>query len=891
MIVALLARAQGRRRLRAARSGLSGASACADILETRRRSRVLLTESGATRSDARCRRWRHVLCLDGGDGRRDRRSADRTEPAAARPRRPRLRHLHLGLDRHAQGRHGPPPPGGQPAALGATGRFGVGAGRPGALRHLALLRPLGLRHLRPARGRRLDPHRRPRRRCAIPSACCAALRRGADHVLGLGARRPCSSSCRSSPAWTRRPGPALRLVFLSGDWIPVTLPDRVRGRFPGARVIAPGRRHRGHGLVQRLPRRRGRPGLDEHPLRPADRRTPATTCSTRGSRPARSASPASSTSAATCLAAATPAAGADGRAVRPRSVRAARRAPASTAPATARATGRTATSSSSAGSTTRSRSAASASSWARSRPRCAAHPAVREAVVVAREDAAGRPAAGRLRRARRRAGAPAAAELRALPRASGCPSYMVPVGLRAARRAAADAQRQGRPQGAAARRSRGRAREPRRRAAARRELERAHRRRSGARCCGVDEVGRRRQLLRPRRPLAAARPGAARGCAERSAASCRWSTSSATRRSPRSPRYLARRAGGGGRAAGAAAPAAAARRERRRSPSSAWPAASRAPRDVDELWRNLRDGVESIRFFTDEELRAAGVDPAAARATRATSRPRGVLDGRRPVRRRASSASRRARPSSSTRSSALFLECAWEALEDAGYDAERVRRRGSASSPASSVSTYLLEPAAPTPSWSRAVGALPGLDRQRQGLPADPGLLQARPAGPERHRADRLLDLAGRRPPRLPEPARRRVRHGAGRRRLGRRRRSAPATSTRRAASSRPTATAAPSTPRRAGTVGGSGVGVVVLKRLADALADGDTHPRGDPRLGGQQRRRRARSATPRPSVDGQAEVIAAAQARGRASTRRRSATSRRTAPARRSAIRSRSRR
>ncbi len=27
--------------------------------------------------------------------------------------------------------------------------------------------------------------------------------------------------------------PALRLVFLSGDWIPVALPDRIRGRFPG----------------------------------------------------------------------------------------------------------------------------------------------------------------------------------------------------------------------------------------------------------------------------------------------------------------------------------------------------------------------------------------------------------------------------------------------------------------------------------------------------------------------------------------------------------------------------------------------------------------------------------------------------------------------------------
>jgi amino acid adenylation domain-containing protein/non-ribosomal peptide synthase protein (TIGR01720 family)/FkbM family methyltransferase len=37
-----------------------------------------------------------------------------------------------------------------------------------------------------------------------------------------------------------RAGSALRLVFLSGDWIPVTLPDRIRTRFPGARLICLG---------------------------------------------------------------------------------------------------------------------------------------------------------------------------------------------------------------------------------------------------------------------------------------------------------------------------------------------------------------------------------------------------------------------------------------------------------------------------------------------------------------------------------------------------------------------------------------------------------------------------------------------------------------------------
>ena len=81
-----------------------------------------------------------------------------------------------------------------------------------------------------------------------------------------------------------------------------------------------------------------------------------------------------------------------------------------------------------------------------------------------------------------------------------------------------------------------------------------------------------------------------------------------------------------------------------------------------------------------------------------------------------------------------------------------------------------------------------------------------------------------------------------------------------RARSCRPTATAARSTPTRTGTLFGSGAGVVVLRRLADALADGDTilavikgsavNNDGSRKVGYLA-----------PSVEGQARVIAEALA------------------------------
>jgi phthiocerol/phenolphthiocerol synthesis type-I polyketide synthase E len=108
---------------------------------------------------------------------------------------------------------------------------------------------------------------------------------------------------------------------------------------------------------------------------------------------------------------------------------------------------------------------------------------------------------------------------------------------------------------------------------------------------------------------------------------------------------------------------------------------------VDELWRNLRDGVESITYFTDEELLAAGVnrallqDPDYVKAAAVmdgidlfdasffgyTSREAQLMDPQHRV----------------------LLECASDALEDAGYDPESLHGSVGVFAGAT-INTYLL---------------------------------------------------------------------------------------------------------------------------------------------------------------------------------------------------------
>ncbi|MEO5573839.1 MAG: type I polyketide synthase, partial [Gammaproteobacteria bacterium] len=90
--------------------------------------------------------------------------------------------------------------------------------------------------------------------------------------------------------------------------------------------------------------------------------------------------------------------------------------------------------------------------------------------------------------------------------------------------------------------------------------------------------------------------------------------------------------------------------------------------DIQEFWKNLTAGVESISFFNDDEIKASGIDLASLQDGNYV-KARGILKdielfdaaffGINPKDAEILDPQQR-----------IFLECAWEALENAGYDPE-----------------------------------------------------------------------------------------------------------------------------------------------------------------------------------------------------------------------------
>ena len=280
--------------------------------------------------------------------------------------------------------------------------------------------------------------------------------------------------------------------------------------------------------------------------------------------------------------------------------------------------------------------------------------------------------------------------------------------------------------------------------------------------------------------------------------------------------------------------------------------------DVETFWQNLCAGVELIRAFSDDELIASGVDPALL-ANPNYVKAGAVLDDITGFDAALLRHDPPRGPDSWIPQQRLFLESAWAALEDAGYRPRhlcrphRRLRRGHASS-------YLLNNLVPHRRPGGRPSASTDYSGQRQGLPRHARRLQAEPARPGADRADRLLHLARRRAPGLPGLLSGEcdmalaggVSHRACRR--------APATSTRRAASSRRTATAAPSTPRpRAPSPAAAWAwwcssGWPTRWRTATTSTPSSAARPSTTTA-------RTRSASPRPASSGQAEVIAEAQA------------------------------
>ncbi|SDS42428.1 hybrid non-ribosomal peptide synthetase/type I polyketide synthase [Opitutus sp. GAS368] len=280
-------------------------------------------------------------------------------------------------------------------------------------------------------------------------------------------------------------------------------------------------------------------------------------------------------------------------------------------------------------------------------------------------------------------------------------------------------------------------------------------------------------------------------------------------------------------------------------------------RDPGEFWRNLRDGVESVAFFTAGELQPSPLDgplpkddPHVVRARALLAQPEwfdAAFFGVNPREAELMDPQHR-----------LLLECAWEALENAGVNPDTCPGSIGVFAGAS-LNTYLLANVLPQAAALRRAGGFQAL------LASDKDFLTTRISyklnlrGPSLNvqtacstslvavslACQNLLgyhcDLALAGGVSVSFPQKKGLRHQEG-------------------GIVSPDGHCRPFDADAAGTVPGDGAGLVLLKRLSEALADGDSvhaiirgcaiNNDGALKIGYTA-----------PSIDGQAEVIAQAQA------------------------------
>jgi acyl transferase domain-containing protein len=137
---------------------------------------------------------------------------------------------------------------------------------------------------------------------------------------------------------------------------------------------------------------------------------------------------------------------------------------------------------------------------------------------------------------------------------------------------------------------------------------------------------------------------------------------------------------------------------------------------LEQYWRNLVEGKESIRFFTAEELRAAGVDEATLADPRYV-RAAPTLEGVELFDSELFSYSKKEADILDPQHR-LLLECAWEALEDAGQAPNGgAARIGVFAGSAGAVTSYLLTCLAKEPAIRGATGGLEHLGNDKDFLP------------------------------------------------------------------------------------------------------------------------------------------------------------------------------